>query len=397
MAYVQMLAAVKTLETFANHASAAIENAQLFGLEKRRRRLADTLRGVAEAISSQLEFDELLNIILQELSQVIDYDGANVQLFDEDKLVIIGARGWEDTEQVTGLTISMTEVHPSREVIESQEPLIIKDIHEEYAASFAGPVYQQARSWMGVPLTYGTNVLGVMVLTKNRPNFFNRHDVETIVAFANQVAVALQNAHLFEEARQQVRQLAALTEVAQSINRALELNEVLNLVLDAVFDLVGHDQGSIWLIDDQTNTLKMANTKNIPEFLVDLFNESNIPVNSEPFISVIRTRDVVIVQGNAPKDNIANFGLPFPDDVTYVPLQVEDGVIGILAIEAVLHHKNMLQLVKTLADLAAVAIDGARLLAATRRRAAEMQHLYNLGVEVSGMLGGAPGVALCHC
>jgi GAF domain-containing protein len=138
--------AVKTLETFANHASAAIENAQLFGLEKRRRRLADTLRGVAEAISSQLEFDELLNIILQELSQVIDYDGANVQLFDKDKLVIIGARGWEDTEQITRLTISMTEVHPSREVIESQEPLIIDDIREEYAASFAEPVYRQAEA-----------------------------------------------------------------------------------------------------------------------------------------------------------------------------------------------------------------------------------------------------------
>jgi GAF domain-containing protein/nitrogen-specific signal transduction histidine kinase/CheY-like chemotaxis protein len=379
-------AAVQTLETFANHAAAAIENAQLFDLEKRRRRLADTLRGVAEAISSQLEFDELLNIILQELGQVIDYDGANVQLFDEDKLVIIGARGWEDTEQVTGLTISMAEIHPSREVIESQEALIINDIHQEYTTSFAEPVYRQARSWMGVPLTYGTNVLGVMVLTKDQPNFFNQQDVKTIVAFANQVAVALQNAQLFEEARQQVRQLAALTEVAQSINRALELNEVLNLVLDAVFDLVGHDQGSIWLIDDQTNTLKMANTKNIPEFLVDLFNESNIPVNSEPFISVIRTRDVIIVQGNAPKDNIANFGLPFPDDVTYVPLQVEDGVIGILAIEAVIHNKNMLQLVKTLADLAAVAIDGARLLSDTRRRAVEMQHLYNLGVEVSGML-----------
>ena len=377
---------VQTLETFANHAAAAIENAQLFELEQQRRRQADTLRGVAEAISSQLEFDELLNIILQELTQVIEYDSATVQLLQEDKLVISGGRGWEDSQKMIGVSFSMADNNPSRQVVEMQEPLIIDDVQRKYIDVFMDPVHQNTRSWLGVPLTYGTNVLGVMVLSKAESDFYTLEDQDVFMAFANQVAVALQNAQLFDEARKQVRRLAALTEVAQSINRALALHEVLNLVLDAVFALVGHDQGSIWLIDGSTNMLKMANTKNIPEFLVDLFNDSNIPVNSEPFTSVIKTKDVVIVQGDAPRDTIANFGLPFPNDVTYVPLKTEEGVIGILAIEAVIRKQTMLDLVTTLADLAAVAIESARLLEETRRRATEMQNLYNLGVEVSGLL-----------
>jgi PAS domain S-box-containing protein len=109
-------------------------------------------------------------------------------------------------------------------------------------------------------------------------------------------------------------------------------------------------------------------------------------MDSEPFVSVIKSGEVLIIQGDAPRDTITDFGLPFPDDVTYVPLKTENGVIGIFAIEAVIHNRNMLELVTTLANLAAVAIESARLLEDTRRRATEMQNLYNLGVEVSRML-----------
>jgi len=380
------LASIQTLETFANHAAAAIENARLFELETQRWHLADTMRGVAEAISSQLEFDEILNIVLEALARVVDYDSANVQLLEEDQLVIIGGRGWEDSQKMIGLSFPMTGDNPNRVVIETQEPIIVNDVQKEYPASFAGPLHSGIRSWLGVPLTYGIHVLGLMALDKSRTGFFTREDTEMVLAFANQVAVALQNARLFDEARQQVSQLAALTEVAQSINRALDLNEVLNLVLDAVFELIGPSNGSIWLVDDSNDTVKIANTRNISDFLAELFNESNISIHSEPFASVIQSGEMLIIEGSTEKDEIADYGLPFPDDVTYVPMKTEKGVIGILAIEAAIHKKSMRELVTTLADLAAVAIDSARLLEDTRRRAAEMRQLYNLGVEVSGML-----------
>lgn len=377
---------VQTLEIFANHAAVAIENARLFELEQQRRRLADTLRDVTGAISSQLDFDELLNVVLQELAKVVHYDSASVQLLKEDQLVITGGRGWPDNQQVIGHSFSMAGHNPSRVVVETQDPLLVGDVRLAYPEAFANPPYDRIRSWLGVPLTYGTNVIGLMVVNSAQVDFFTREDANMLFLFANQVAVAWQNARLFEEARQQVRQLAALTEVAQSLNRALDLNEILNLVLDAVFDLVGQSQGSIWLIDHTARTVKIAETKNVPSFLVELFNESAISVDSEPFAAVIKSGQELVVKGSAAKDYIADYGLPFPDDVTYVPLKTEAGVIGILAIEAVIRDKNMLKLVTTLADLAAVAIEGARLLEDTRQRANEMQYLYRLGVEVSGML-----------
>ena len=353
---------VQTLEIFSNHAAAAIENARLFELEQQRRRLADTLRGVAETISSKLDFDELLNIVLQELAKVIDYDSASVQLLKEDQLVIIGGRGWEDSQQVIGLSFPMEGNNPSRRVIETQEPLIVGNVQFAYPEAFSNLPHDRIKSWLGVPLTYGINVLGLMAIESYaQTDFFTQEDAQVVLAFASQVAVALQNAHLFEEARQQVRQLAALTQVAQSLNRAFDLNEVLNLVLDAVFDLVGQSKGSIWLIDYTSNTVKIADTKNIPNFLIELFNKSAISVASEPFASVIKSEQVLVIGGTSGKDDIAHYGLPFPNDVTYVPLKTEAGVIGILAIELVIQNKNMLKLVTTLADLAAVAIDSARL------------------------------------
>ena len=141
-------ASVETLEVFANYAAVAIESARLFELEQHRRRLADTLRGVAEAISSQLDFDELLNIVLQALRKVVDYDSTSVQLLQEDRLVIIGGQGWENRQQILGLSFSMEGDNPNRLVIETQEPLIVKDSQQEYPISF-GPPHDHIQSWPG--------------------------------------------------------------------------------------------------------------------------------------------------------------------------------------------------------------------------------------------------------
>jgi PAS domain S-box-containing protein len=353
---------VQTLEIFANHAAVAIESARLFELEQQRRRLADTLRGVAETISSQLDIDQLLNVVLQELRKVVDYDKATVELLQDNHLEIIGGQGWEEySQQIIGLTFSMEGENPGRMVIETQESVLVKDTHSEYPHIFSSPPYDRIRNWLGVPLTYGTNVLGLMAVGSSEIDFFNPEDADVVLAFANQFAVALQNAHLFDEARQQVRQLAALTEVAQSINRSLDLDEVLDLVLEAVFDLVGHDQGSIWLIDASTMTIKVANTKNIHNYLVELFNENAITIDAEPFASVIQSGEVQIIKSSAPTENELEDGLTFPNDVTMVPLKVEDDVVGILVTETVVHNQNMLKLVTTLADLAVVAIDNAQL------------------------------------
>lgn len=381
------LSHVQTLETFANYAASAIENAQLFKREQERRQLADTLRGVAEMISSSLKFEELLQLVLQELKKVVEYDKSTVELLEDRSLIIIGGGGWEAySRQIVGLSFSMEGNNPSRRVIETQEPGIIFDAKQEYPAIFSAPPYDRIRSWLGVPLTYGTNVLGLMAISSHQIGFFTKEDADIVLAFANQVAVALQNAQLFDEAQQKVKQLRTLADVARSLNQTLELDQVLNLVLDAVFDLVGQSNGSIWLIDNETNTVKIANTHNIPDFLAKEFNQSNTSITSEPFASIIKSNEVLVVEDKKDKNSSPYFGFPFPQNVTYVPLTTEDGVIGVLAIETVIHNRAMLELVRALADLAAVAIDSARLLEDTRTQAADMQRLYKLGVEISGVL-----------
>ncbi len=372
---------VQTLEIFANQAATAIENARLFESERQRRSLADTLRGIAEAISSQLDFDELLNIMLQELANVIEFDSVSVQQLREDRLVIIGGHGWENSQAVIGLSFSMEGHNPNRVVIETQEPVIVKNVRQAYPESF-GPPHEHIQSWLGVPLTYGTNVLGLMALDSNQPDFFDHEDAEVLAAFANQVAVAMQNARLFEEARNQVGQLKALTEVAQALNRALDLNEILNLVLDTVFDLINCSQGSIWLIDAASNTVKIANTQNIPEFMVNLFNESDITTDMEPFASIIASGDVTVIKSDtAEMETIVEQVTAFPGDVTYVPLKTENRVIGILALEYLFTHKNTLQLVTTLANLAAIAIDNTQLVQRLNQFNEELERRVNQRTE----------------
>ena len=177
-------------------------------VEERTRELTTILQ-LSQAISSTLDLEPLLNLILDQLKVVVDYTGATVLILEEGDLIVRAYRGPIPREEALHLRFSQDESSVNRQVIQQQAPLVIADVRgdEPLAGDFrqtAGDQLESTfgyiRSWLGVPLMARGEMLGMLTLDHNQPGFFSTRHANLVLTFASQVAVALENARLYAQA-----------------------------------------------------------------------------------------------------------------------------------------------------------------------------------------------------
>lgn len=183
----------------ADQIALALDNARLYEAEESERRLASTLLETVQIVGSTLRLDEVLERILRQLRRVVPYTSASVQLRRGEDLEIVACQGFPRPEEILGLRFSVHGNNPNRQVVETLRPVRYADIRQFFPV-FEEPRHSHIRSWLGVPLLYKGELIGMITLDRSEVNAFSRQDEEIAMAFASQVAVAIENAALYEEA-----------------------------------------------------------------------------------------------------------------------------------------------------------------------------------------------------
>jgi diguanylate cyclase (GGDEF)-like protein/PAS domain S-box-containing protein len=188
------------LQTLANQIAVAIENARLYEAEQQRRRDAEALRETVLALTSALDRNQVIERILAQLQQVVPYDSASVQLLQGNRLVITGGRGFSNLPDLLGISFPADGDNPNREVIRTRAPFIVDDAQSVYEGFRKDPHTQTViRSWLGVPLLIGEQLVGMIALDKREAGFYTEEHARLAQTFAAQAAIAIENARLFEE------------------------------------------------------------------------------------------------------------------------------------------------------------------------------------------------------
>lgn len=187
---------ITLLRSLADQATIAIRNATLYQVEQSRRAFAETLFHIGRALSSTLNPDEVLDLILQELDRIVPSDRLAVMLREDDELVFVAAVGFPDSVQAEHLRVKVQNDRIYGQIFESHQPISIPDVQ-------LYPDWQQidelplARSWLGVPLVVSGEVIGILSLARESLNSFSFSEVTLAQTFASQAAVALENARLY--------------------------------------------------------------------------------------------------------------------------------------------------------------------------------------------------------
>ena len=201
---------------------------QRLQLKKRVKEVTALVRSSA-LITSTLDLDRVLSLILEQLAGVVEYDRAAIQMLIEGRLHIIAGKGFRDIERVLGTAFDPRDNALARRLLDSAEPIVLSDVRAEPA--FMGDSDDPTRAWIGVPLRARDETIGALALDKREPGFYDEEDGRTVLAFANQAAIAIENARLYDRAREQ-EVLAERNRLARELHDSLS-QSLFSMVLNA--------------------------------------------------------------------------------------------------------------------------------------------------------------------
>ncbi len=350
------------------------------------------LMDITQDVASTLELKPLLGKTLDKLKSVLDYDAASIMTLEDNTLDILAYRGPIKHEKAMSISFSLEEASANRAVVERKEPVVIDDVMDdeplagdlrETAGRELDTTFNYLRCWMGVPLIVKDKVIGMLTLDHRKKNYYTFKDAEVALAFANQVAVAIENAQLYQTEKERLvfserRRLVAegLRETMGVINSSQSLDKVLNTVLDQIYRLLDADSAAIFQLEERNRgnsplTAQMF-TKNAPaEFL----EADKVTLALEDLDQEIKNHEPLLVENIASKDVFSKYVSPRMRELGKVvqkhfgasiatPIVVGGELYGVIILyyeESRDFSEEEVNLATSFADQASLAIENARL------------------------------------
>ncbi len=207
----------KLLQKVLAKLATGLENARIYSEIKRKSLESALLFEISKKITSSLNLQDVLNTIIDSVSQLVSYDAAAIFLIDKEAQILrhMATRGYNRTL----LDRMPLKLHQgiAGHVVRTRKPSIIADVHQE-------PSYyslrKETRSQITVPIFAGEEVVGVLVLESDYPNHFTQADLELLTSFANMAGIAIANAQLYEDSLKK-KKLESDLLVASRVQRAL--------------------------------------------------------------------------------------------------------------------------------------------------------------------------------
>ncbi|HET91169.1 MAG TPA: GAF domain-containing protein [Chloroflexi bacterium] len=247
------------LSLLATQAAIAIRNARLYDEAESRAQRLTVVNRIARAVGATLDLDELAETVYQEIASTLPTDAFFFALYDaaNDRLnFCLHVDG-----QVRGapLRVPLGEGLTSF-IITQKKPLLIRDEGEwEHLPPGVTPIVKgrPAVSWLGAPLLVGERVLGAICVQAYHPYAYGEEEHLLFGTIADQVAVAVETAQLYEQARRRAVEQESFSRIVYALN-TLNLEEAFPVLAEELQRLSGCQRVSIVLRDETGKNFVMS-------------------------------------------------------------------------------------------------------------------------------------------
>jgi signal transduction histidine kinase len=378
---------VRLVETFADQAVIAIENARLFEeVQARTRELQESLEyqtatsDVLSVISrSRFELQPVFATIVETAGRLCHADFATVlRLGDDGKYHIAAHYGYP--HEFTEL-FERHPIAPGRDTVAGRVALERTTIHITDVLADPEYNYHEAqklggyRAVLGVPLLREGDAIGVLALAHATPAPFTAKQIELVETFADQAVIAIETGRLFEEVQARTRELTrsvaeltALGEVTQAVNSSLELQTVLNTILEHACRLADAGGGAIYVFDETSEEFSLATTFGMRPALIAAIRQAHPRLDEDSPLgrssrekTAVQVSNLEAAPDFALRQALLTAGIRA---LLIVPLLREDRLIGALVVRRKrtgAFEPGTVRLLEAFAAQSALAIHNARL------------------------------------
>ncbi|MFN2198762.1 MAG: GAF domain-containing protein, partial [Anaerolineales bacterium] len=345
-----------------------------------------------------LDIDVLLDRILNNLEKVISFVTANVMFVDKGRTFIASGRGYTTDKMEKwrqAWDVPVDEFPILKRMAENGQPVVFPDTWREPAWVRLTET-DWIRSYAGAPILRGGRLYGFINVNSDVPGEYGERSVVHLRAFADQAAIALENARLFSETQKRAERLQLLNEIARSINEPGSLDLVLNAAADGLAKVLDVEQTGIALMDEDGENLTI-----VAEHTAHGISSAvggKIPVHGNASMEFMLEQLKPLPVYEAQKDPLLANIQPIMQErqvssILLVPLVVRGALIGTIGCDVIHAPRHFsdeeIRLAETMAGMISTRIEQTRLLESIQRHAGELEktreilHVINATPDIS--------------
>jgi sigma-B regulation protein RsbU (phosphoserine phosphatase) len=273
------------------------------------------------------------------------------------------------------------------QVVNSRKSLLIRDYElekEKLPAMTLWGTGQPSRSWLGVPMQLGDEVVGVISVQSYSPNAFGESELELLSTIADTVAIAIENARLYEAEKLRTNRLTRIVKLGIDLASLHKEPELLDTIVRQVAEIMGAASCTVMLVNGDLGEAVLAAQAGLPLGLPGNRIGLNLPAmrklfeKGEPLIVADIDRQEPALRPVLPRREIKSF-------FAY-PMVQAGRVIGVLTMSNLKPHHPSEEEISTchlLAERAAASMENARLIGQTERHLQQVQALRTIDSAIA--------------
>jgi PAS domain S-box-containing protein len=326
--------------------------------EQEQRMLAEALRDTAAAFSSTVNVEEILDIVMESSSHIVPHiNSANIMMLEDGMTHIVRQYGYEEagytTEMLDSIRFHVDTVPNLRWVKEQQRALVISDTHNSEFNWADSQTSNFVHSIVTAPIVVDGEVIGFINLDSDKIGTFSNEHGANLQAFANQAAIGLKNARLFEkiqhDAAELERNVQQRTLALSQANKALrtqiiqrqEAEDKLREERALLRTLIDHIPDNVFVKDRQGRTLlvNQAGLAGMGLSANDVLYKTNLELYPDnELIRLYHEREITMMDNNDTLINREDLFINSKGEkrwilVTKVPIHNSQGeVIGLVGV-----------------------------------------------------------------
>jgi GAF domain-containing protein/anti-sigma regulatory factor (Ser/Thr protein kinase) len=380
------------LRAVASQITTSIENAQLFGIERKRADLAALVSQISQELTGSLNLADLTKKVVDAVHQRFGYNTVNLFLLEDSR---------EYLAVQASISANTAHILPTeRKVLASQgllgralgsrETQVVNDISNQQAQiAVEGIAQPEQGSLVVVPLRSGKRLLGAIEVLAAQPNAFDRTDCLALETLAAQVSVAIENARLWDQARRRLLEQGIVHQIGQDLTSILDYPDLINAVVKRTTQALDVAYGLLVIHDADLGRLtveaeyRLADTATMPSQVGQPLHA----MQQNLLASAVQARRQLILSRENAGEASAYFDAANIEAELIIPMIANDQVIGcMLWIETRIRREfsgEDVRLAQTLTAQASIAIENARLFRRAQRQAREQALLWRFAVGLS--------------
>jgi GAF domain-containing protein len=239
------------IQAVADEVAVALEQARLLEEVQRRAAQLETAAEVARDASGLLDIDTLVERTANLILQRFGYDHVGIYLLDEDRrTAILQEAAGENGELLLqdGLRVEVGSDSIIGHVTATGEQYLAQDIRDDPLIQ-RNPHLPQTQSELAIPLTVGQRVLGALDIQDHSIAAFDQDDIAVLQILSDQLAVAVQNAHLFQDTLERARREQTVLELSSEIRQHEDVEGMLRTAVEEMRSALGASKSRIKLFE----------------------------------------------------------------------------------------------------------------------------------------------------